>query len=259
MNDLRVCVLQADLIWEDTSANLAMFEKLIVANKEGADVVVLPEMFNTGFSMKSGELAQPMDGEVVSWIRRIASESGCVITGSTIIEEEGQFYNRLIWAQPDGEIVHYDKRHLFRMADEEKFYSGGSERLICELNGWRICPLVCYDLRFPVWSRNNKRDYDVLLYVANWPAVRGHVWSTLLLARAMENQAYVVGCNRVGKDDNDIAYSGGSVIVDAKGEVIASGNNEEAGVVKASLSYQDLEDFREKFPVHLDADDFELK
>jgi len=256
MQDLTVSVIQSGLFWEDPEANRMAFAKKI-AGIINADLIVLPEMFTTGFSMRSNELAEAMDGASVTWMKEQAVKSGSAINGSLIIEENDKYYNRSIFAFPDGRIEHYDKRHLFRMANEDAHFSEGTERKIVELKGWRICLQVCYDLRFPVFSRN-RNDYDLLVYVANWPEVRTAAWSTLLKARAIENQCYLIGVNRIGNDANGISYSGASVILDAKGDELSEIPLHEETTRTVSLSSQELQDFRLKFPVGKDADNFGL-
>lgn len=256
MQDLKVVAIQTSLAWESIDDNLKALSSRINTIASNPDLIILPEMFSTAFSMNSTELAENMDGTAVKWMAEIAAKTHAVITGSLIIKEGDHFYNRLIWMRPDGTHSHYDKRHLFRMMDEDQHFSPGSDRIIVELGGWKICPLICYDLRFPVWSRNNN-EYDCLIYVANWPEPRREAWRTLIRARAHENQAYVIGLNRVGKDANDIEFAGDSVILDPKGNVISEGLDKEALIV-GSLSYQELVEFREKFPMHLDADKFSV-
>ncbi|MCX7055365.1 MAG: amidohydrolase [Proteobacteria bacterium] len=255
--NLRVTMIQADLAWQDPATN----RRNLAAHFRGlaghTDLIVLPEMFTTGFSMEASSLAETMAGATVAWLREESAAVGCAITGSLIVEENGQHYNRLVWATPDGGIAHYDKRHLFRMAREQEHYAAGNRRLVVEIKGWRVCPLVCYDLRFPVWSRN-RGDYDVLLYVANWPSRRRTAWSALLRARAIENLCYVVGVNRVGKDGNGASYSGDSVALDFLGQVLG-GDRGGDFVETAVLDRESLATFRCDFPVHLDADDFELR
>jgi omega-amidase len=255
--NLRVTLIQADLAWQDPATN----RRNLAAHFRGlaghTDLIVLPEMFTTGFSMAAASLAETMAGATVGWLREEAAAIGCAITGSLIVEEGGQHYNRLVWATPDGSLAHYDKRHLFRMAREQEHYSSGDRRLVVELKGWRLCPLVCYDLRFPVWSRS-RGDYDVLLYVANWPSRRRCAWSALLRARAIENVCYVVGVNRVGRDGNGASYSGDSVALDFLGQVLG-GDRDGDFVETVVLDRESLATFRRDFPVHLDADDFELR
>tara|TARA_B100000809_G_scaffold266826_1_gene331955 strand:- start:38 stop:823 length:786 start_codon:yes stop_codon:yes gene_type:complete len=260
--NLKVNIIQSELHWENVDQNLEMFAQKIEAISTPTDIIVLPEMFNTGFSMDSSELAEKMDGKTVAWMKDQAAKSNSVITGSLIIKENGNYYNRLIWAQPDSELYTYDKRHLFRMAGENNHFAAGEKRLVVSYKGWRICPLICYDLRFPVWSRNTDDNetpaYDCLIYVANWPAVRKQPWSKLLEARAIENQCYVIGVNRVGEDGKGIAYSGNSVVVNPKGDVISSIPENADTTESVDLSLAELNEFREKFPVSLDGDDFTL-
>jgi len=260
MNDLKVTLIQSSLFWEDKPKNLEQFSKKIDDVKDATDLIILPEMFSTGFSMKPENLAETMKGETVTWMKEKAKKKNCVIAGSFICEENGHYYNRLLWVNPDGSYVKYDKRHLFSMGDEHNHYAAGEEKVIVELKGWKICPLICYDLRFPVWARNTKdASYDVLIYVANWPERRSYPWKTLLLARAIENQCYVIGVNRVGADGNNITHSGDSAVIDAKGEIISKIKPSEETIETVSLSYSDLQDFRKQFPAILDADQFEVK
>lgn len=254
MRDLKLSILQTAPHWHEPGANRAHFEELLLGLDEATDVVVLPEMFSTGFTMDAKDHAETMDGETVRWMRGVAARQGAVICGSVIIQEEGKFFNRFIWMRPDGSLTTYDKRHLFRMAKEDAYYSAGTERIVVELGGWRVCPQVCYDLRFPVWSRN-RNDYDLLIYVANWPSARRTTWQALLKARAMENLCYVAGVNRVGVDGNDVPYSGDSAVCDYVGRELISGADK-AFVATVSLDWEGLQRFRKKFPAHLDADDF---
>ena len=257
--NLQITAIQSELHWEDVAQNLEMFSNKIDALSEETDVIVLPEMFNTGFSMKSEELSETMKGKTVTWMVSQAQKANAVIVGSLIIEEENKFYNRLVWTEPNGEIKTYDKRHLFRMADEHNHFAGGTDRIIIEYKGWKICPLVCYDLRFPVWARNSTQNqYDVLIYIANWPAARKAPWSKLLEARAIENQCYVIGVNRVGEDGKGFAYSGNSVIINPKGEPISNIPENENCIETVSLSLDELNTFRKVFPVGMDADEFEI-
>ncbi|MGQ0828418.1 MAG: amidohydrolase [Bacteroidota bacterium] len=256
--DLKITIIQTPLHWENKEKNLEMFSKKLAAITEASDVIVLPEMFSTGFSMSPEKFAEPMGGPTVNWIKSKAKEKNCVITGSFIVEENGNYYNRLIWMRPDGTLSIYDKRHLFRMGDEHNHYSFGKGKLIVEIKGWKICPLVCYDLRFPVWSRNVKSEYDVLVYVANWPERRNHHWKTLLLARAIENQSYVVGVNRIGNDGKDISHSGDSAVIDPKGVIISKTKANEESIETVTLNYSELVEYRQVFPAALDADDFKI-
>jgi len=234
-----------------------MFAEKLAAAAPKTDLIVLPEMFSTGFSMDAPALAEQPEGETLQWMREQAAAYDAVVTGSIIVQENGQYFNRLYWVRPDGSYAQYNKRHLFRMAQEHHTYTPGSERLTVELKGWKICPLVCYDLRFPVWSRNTGDRYDLLLYVANWPKVRSLPWRTLLQARAIENVAYVVGVNRIGTDVNNHPYSGDSAIIHPKGHKLLE-TTEQESILTIELSKQELLDFRETFPAHLDADEFEL-
>lgn len=217
---LYITLIQPDIVWEDKAANLQQYETMIAGIDGPKQVVVLPEMFSTGFSMAPERLAEPMTGKSVEWMATMALRHRCILTGSLIIEDEGKYYNRMLWVQPDGSIGIYDKRHLFAYANEDKHYTPGTTRTIAQVNGWRINLQVCYDLRFPVWARNQGDEYDVLLYVANWPQQRSLAWKTLLQARAIENQCYAVGVNRVGKDGKDNNYTGDSSVFNPLGEII---------------------------------------
>jgi predicted amidohydrolase len=253
---LRVTLVQTELAWQDPAANRQRLAAHLHGLISHTDLVALPEMFSTGFSMDAAALAEDMAGPTIGWMREEAAALGCVITGSLIIREQGRCYNRLVWARPDGTLQHYDKRHLFRIAGEQDHYVAGGRRLVVELKGWRVCPMICYDLRFPVWSRN-RDDYDLLLYVANWPQRRAHAWSTLLKARAIENLSYVVGVNRIGRDGNGAAYAGDSVALDFLGRTLSSEGGGDR-VETAVLDLESLHAYRRSFPVHLDADRFEL-
>jgi predicted amidohydrolase len=271
MSSLTITGIQTNIYWEDKRANLQMFEEKITSISTPTEVVVLPEMFSTGFSMKPEKLAETMDGETVSWMKRIAELKKVIVTGSVIIEEGGHYFNRLVWVLPNGRFGCYDKRHLFAYANEDQHYSGGSKRLIASVKGWKINLLVCYDLRFPVWSRqaspvvplqrgekNNNLEYDVLIYVANWPERRIHTWKTLLQARAIENQCYVVGVNRVGEDGNRIYYSGDSMVIDPVGELLYQKKDQE-DIFTVTLDKSHLATLREKFPFWKDADEFKIE
>lgn len=256
MSTLVVTVVQADLLWQDAAGNRRHFTTVIEDLQEPADLIVLPEMFTTGFSMDAPELAETMDGDSVAWMRKMAASSNAAVCGSLIIADNQQYFNRFICASPAGDLQCYDKRHLFRLAHEQDHYAAGADLLTFELKGWRICPLVCYDLRFPVWSRN-RDSYDLLLYVANWPERRHRAWETLLRARAIENQSYVAGVNRTGSDGNDIPYIGGSAIIDHLGEDLAN-LGDQTGTVSVELDLEQLRVFRERFAFHKDADSFTL-
>ena len=268
MPTLTITTIQSNLIWEEKSANLRLLEQKIAGIEEKTEIVVLPEMFNTGFSMRPEALAETMEGETVEWMKRVSRENGIVLTGSLMIEEAGKYYNRLVWMLPNGQYGHYDKRHLFAFGEEDKHYSPGNKRLIASVKGWKINLQVCYDLRFPVWARqaplSSRRgdgggvEYDVLIYVANWPERRSHAWKTLLCARAIENQCYVVGVNRVGSDGKNVNHSGNSLVIDPLGQVLYHMADEE-DVNTITLQKEMLEDVRSKFPFWKDADDFRIE
>lgn len=262
MSTLTISTVQSNLIWEEKSANLRLLEQKIAGIEEKTEIVILPEMFNTGFSMKPEQLAETMEGETVEWMKRVSRENAIVLTGSIMITEEGNYYNRLIWMLPNGTYGHYDKRHLFAYGEEDKQFSSGSKRLIASVKGWKIHLLICYDLRFPVWARQTVikegPEYDVLIYVANWPERRSHAWKTLLCARAIENQCYVIGVNRVGSDANNIYYSGNSLIIDPSGQVLYHLADEE-DVHTITLQKDLLDEIRTKFPFWKDADLFRIE
>ena len=274
MNNLTVTIIQTDLYWEDKKANLEMLQQKIESINETTVVVILPEMFSTGFSMKPKILAEKMDGATVNWMKKISSDKKIILTGSIIIEDpavandgDKKYFNRLVWMLPNGKYGIYDKRHLFAYGDEHTHFSAGGKRLIASVKGWRINLQVCYDLRFPVWARqsasNQKKEsgqgdepeYDLLIYVANWPDKRGHAWKTLLQARAIENQCYVIGVNRIGEDGNGIKYSGDSMIVDPVGKIIYQKTND-AAIFTYTLEKEKLNEVREKFPFMKDSDSF---
>lgn len=257
MQDLRITLVQSMLHWEDAAACRAMFTEKLTGLVGTTDLVVLPEMFNTGFTMRSAEHAETMQGPTVAWMREQAVGLNAAIYGSAIIEEHGGFRNRGLFVKPDGTITHYDKRHLFRMAQEHRHFQPGEQRVVVEWLGWRILLQVCYDLRFPVFSRN-RGDYDLCLYVANWPEARRHAWSSLLVARAIENQCYVVGVNRVGMDGKGIHYSGDSVLIGPFGDPLSDLSPHQEGTARVIADRKALEDYRERFPVGLDADAFTL-
>ncbi len=259
MSSLTVSLIQTNLHWENKAANLAMLEEKIMGIKEKTELVILPEMFSTGFSMRPEVLAETMEGETIQWMKKIAAAKKIILTGSVIIEEKGNYYNRLIWMLPNGQYGIYDKRHRFAYADEDEHYTAGSKRLIASVKGWKINLLICYDLRFPVWARHQSQsegpEYDLLVYVANWPERRINAWKTLLQARAIENQSFVIGVNRVGGDGNGIPHTGESMVVDAMGEVLYHKKNEE-DVYTITLQKEPLETVREKLPFLKDADGF---
>jgi omega-amidase len=254
--DLELALIQTELAWQDPAANRAHFQTLL-QQAQGADLIVLPEMFSTGFSMDSAALAEPEDGPTSQWLRAQAQALQAVITGSLIIQAaDGSYRNRLLWARSDGSLAHYDKRHLFRMAGEHQHYSAGAEQVVLELNGWQIRPLICYDLRFPVWSRD-PHGTDLLLYTANWPAARRNHWNRLLPARAIENLCYVAAVNRVGQDGKGHAYSGDSQVLDFQGEALLEPGTAD-GVFRVTLKAAELAAYRERFPAYRDADGFTL-
>ena len=257
MRDLKVTIVQTALHWESPIANMGMLEEKIWHHHTDTDIIILPEMFTTGFTMNAPALAEPMNLTTMKWMKQIAEQTGAAVVGSYIVKDDFKYYNRLLWMLPTGVYHFYDKRHLFRMAGEAEVYSMGSKTIIVEIKGWKICPLICYDLRFPVWSRNIKNKYDVLMYVANWPTARVQAWNTLLKARAIENLSYVVGVNRVGEDGNKTEYNGSSTVIDFKGEQVFNLIDEEI-VHTHTLHYEALQGFRNKFPAHLDADDFSI-
>lgn len=252
---LRVALVQAAPAWHDPAANRELFDALIGTIEAPVDLVVLPEMFSTGFTMCSGTMSETMAGDTVAWLRGQAAERGVTITGSVVIED-GQRFNRQVWMPPDGRESVYDKRHLFRMADEHRHYAPGTETVVVEMGPWRIRLCVCYDLRFPVWLRS-RNDYDVLLCVANWPAARQSAWAALLRARAIENQCYAVGVNRVGVDGNGVVYGGGSAVYDCEGAALAEARDE-SGILSALLDLGALREYRDRFPAWRDADTFEV-
>lgn len=257
--NLTLTLVQTPLHWESPAANRAMLEEKLSDLEQPTDVIVLPEMFTTGFSMAAPQLAEPMNLHTFKWLHQMASVTGAAVTGSYIVSENGRYYNRLLWMQPDGQYFAYDKKHLFGLAGEGESYQAGEQRLVVEWRGWRICPLICYDLRFPVWSRNTYDNgiasYDLLLYVANWPQPRRLAWQTLLRARAIENQSYVAGVNRVGTDAKGHAYTGDSAAINYLGETLWDGGDAET-TATLTLNREALLDFRQRFPFHQDADAF---
>lgn len=279
MSSLTITTIQTNLVWENKAANLQLLEKKISELEEKTEIVVLPEMFSTGFSMQPQALAETMEGETVQWMKEVSAKNKIILTGSLIIEEKGDYYNRLIWMLPNGQFGYYDKRHLFAFAEEDKYYTAGNKRLVASVKGWKINLQVCYDLRFPVWARNRIQEpkppveegllsqgneasnigleYDILIYVANWPERRAHAWKTLLCARAIENQCYVIGVNRVGRDGNNINHSGNSLVIDPLGEVLYHMADEE-DIFTITLHKEHLNEVRAKFPFWKDGDDFNL-
>lgn len=258
MSTLKITTFQAYLFWENIEKNLQNLGLRLSSIREKTDLIVLPEMFNTGFSMNADKLAEEMGGRTMQWMNEQARKFDSVVTGTLIIRENGKFYNRLVWMRPDGTYECYDKRHLFSMAKEEETFTAGHKKLFVELNGFKICPIICYDLRFPVWLRNTKgADYDMLLLVASWPERRSHHWRTLIPARAVENQAYVVAVNRVGHDGNEIYHSGDSMCIDPNGKVVYYKPNDE-DLYTFSINKEEVTRARQDFPFLKDADDFKL-
>ena len=255
---LTIAVIQADLIWHNAALNLKNFSEKINDIKEQVDLVVLPEMFSTGFSMHPQEVAETMQGETVKWMQKTASEKNTAIAGSVVISEGKNFYNRFLFVHPSGEISFYDKRHLFTLAGEDKVYISGKEKLLVNYKGWKICPLVCYDLRFPVWARNVE-DYDLLIYVASWPKTRIVAWDTLLKARAIENMCYTIGVNRVGVDANNYEYCGHSAAYDSLGEKLAGTHPNLEETVVFTLEKNHISEIRNKLGFLNDKDFFEIK
>ena len=258
MHPLKISIVQTDIAWENKQENLRMLREKLHALRGTTEIVVLPEMFSTGFTMKSRELAEPVSGITVRILKELAADFQLALCGSFICSERSNYYNRAFFITPEGEEFYYDKRHLFRMGNEADYFSSGNNKLIISYRGWNICLLVCYDLRFPVWSRNVNNEYDLLIYVASWPQARRLAWDTLLCARALENMCYVCGVNRIGVDGNKLIYNGGSVVFSAKGEVLASVPDGEEGIETVSLSLISLQQLRDKFPVWKDADAFRL-
>jgi len=275
MPSLTITTIQTNLEWEDKTANLQHFEARIEALKEPTELVILPEMFSTGFSMQPERLAETMEGPTLRWMADIAARKKIILTGSVIIEENKHYYNRLIWMLPNGQFGYYDKRHRFAYAGEDQQYTAGTKRLVASVKGWRVLLMVCYDLRFPVWSRQTRQtpqaaqaaqnpqtapalEYDLLLYVANWPERRSHAWKTLLQARAIENQCYVAGVNRIGNDGHDIYHSGDSMIIDPLGETLYHGGARDE-TFTLTLQKDDLTKVRQRFPFWRDADYFSIE
>ena len=259
MNDLlKIALIQTDICWEDSRANLEKFQKLLTGMTLHPDLIVFPEMFTTGFSVNPGQHAQEMTGESILWMIKMAGELNSSLAGSMMIKDNNVYFNRFIFVTPDGNIQYYDKRHLFRMGNEESSFQAGGERKIFKYGNWRICPQVCYDLRFPVWSRN-RNDYDLLIYAVNWPEPRRDVWKTLLKARAIENLSYCIGVNRIGTDGRGISYAGESMVVDGKGWILNDLKSDSEEIIYTEISLSDLRELRDDFPAHKDADNFQLE
>lgn len=260
---MRIAALQSNLIWENPDLNYSQFENKLLTLTPSADLIVLPELFSSGFSMNTAAFSEPINGKGFQWMQKLSQQTQSAIMGSIAVNEQNSTKNRLYTVFPDGRFCYYDKRHLFRMAGENNHYKSGERRLILDYKGWNICPLICYDLRFPVWSRNRiisgKYEYDLLIYMANWPEKRSFAWKSLLIARAIENQAYVAGINRIGNDGNNVIYSGDSVILDYIGEKISRTERFGDRVETVTLKKSALNDFREQFPAGMDADRFYIE
>ena len=262
MNNLNITLIQANLLWEDPEGNRAHFDQLMTEVQPGTDLVLLPETFNTAFPVDPVKFAETPDGPTMNWLKEKAQALHAVICGTLLLEEKGHYHNSLVWMRPDGSFELYYKRHTFILGGETPPVERGSDPLVVELNGWRIKPMVCYDIRFPVWSKNRYQngqyDYDLGIYLANFPSTRIFVWDTLLMARAIENQAYFIGVNRIGDDPEGVHYSGDSQIINPKGEVICMARSDMEAVVPFTLDYEKLHSFREKFPVGRDWDNYQL-
>jgi predicted amidohydrolase len=263
MQDLKVVLVQTDIVWENISANLENFERKIEAVSPETDLILLPEMFTTGFTMNTEQYAETEDGAGLSWMDKTAGKLNAVLAGSLLIRDHNRFYNRFFWVRPGGNVDFYDKRHLFTMAGEQLKITGGKEQKVVSLNDWNFGLQVCYDLRFPVWSKNNfsngKFGYDVLIYVANWPEIRNHAYKSLVVSRAIENQCYVIWVNRVGYDNNRILHSGDSMVVDPSGKIIAQAGPGNEETLSVTLSGTALVDFRDKFRFSADWDKFTIQ
>ncbi len=259
---LTLTLIQTDLVWENIDANLAHLEEKINSISTRTELIVLPEMYSTGFTMQPEKLAETMDGKAVVWMKRIATTKKVIIIGSLAIKEGENYFNRLIWMLPNGKYSYYDKRHLFAFSGEDNHYTSGNQRLIAQAKGWKINLQICYDLRFPVWARQQtsegEAEYDLLIYVANWPEKRSHAWKSLLMARAIENQCYVVGVNRVGNDGNGIYHSGDSTVINPLGNVLFT-EKDKVTVHTITLKKEDLNAIRNQFPFLKDADNFLIK
>ena len=258
IKDLRVSIVQTELVWENPTENFKKFEKLLKPLSNQTDLVVLPEMFTTGFSMNPSKLHDTPEGQTLVWLRNQASKLNSAVVGSAIIKDDDEYYNRLFFVKPDGDFHTYDKKHLFTLAGEHQSYKAGNQRLVVKYNGWRICPFICYDLRFPVWARYQE-DYDLLIYTANWPQRRIQAWDTLLKARAIENMSYCVGVNRIGVDGNDYPYVGHSAIYDVLGNLVSTQNFEVEFVDTQVLLFEHLSSVRQRLGFLNDRDQFELR
>ena len=254
MENLKITVIQPDIIWENIQANLEKYSEMLSEIGE-TDLIIFPEMFTTGFSMKPEKLKEKMDGPSVQWMKKTAARKDASVAGSLIIEDNGKIFNRAVWVFPDGKIQFYDKHHLFTMGEEHIHYTQGNKKSVIDFKGWRFCPLICYDLRFPVWGRNTE-NYDVLIYMANWPSPRHHHWKTLLTARAVENMSYCIGVNRTGNDGAGLKYSGDSGLISPKGFSEFMGEKEKTQTFE--ISYSELKDYRKSFPFLNDRDEFQI-
>lgn len=257
MQDLTIVLIQFNIEWQNPSANRKIIERKIDAVTNKPDLIVLPEMFTTGFTMEVKTNSEPPEGKTLNWMKSLALSQGAVITGSIIVNEDNKYYNRLLWVKPNGDYSYYNKRHLFRMADEGNYFADGNKSPIFELKGWKVKPLICYDLRFPVWSRNENLGYDIVLYVANWPQARINAWDTLLQARAIENLSYAIGLNRIGTDGTGKKYNGHSACYNFKGNAICE-RSEKEEEINVTLSKKEIDNYRKSFPANLDADDFNI-
>ena len=257
MDNLKITIFQGYLFWENIDKNLQNISLRLSGIREKTNLIILPEMFNTGFSMNALELAESVNGKTMTWMQDTAKKFDCVITGSIIIKEDDKFFNRLIWMRPDATYDFYDKRHLFALGKEHQTYTAGIKKLIVELNGWKICPMICYDLRFPVWLRNVEPQYDLMIVVANWPERRALHWRSLIPARAIENQAYVIGVNRVGHDGNEVYHSGDSTCIDPNGNVVYYKRDEE-DLYTFSINLDEVKKIRRTLPFLKDADKFTI-
>ncbi len=263
MQDLKVLCLQSDIVWDDPVKNRELFQIKILNYVDNHDLIILPETFVTAFPDFPVFSSESLDGKTVKWMAQMAKKTNAVITGSLLINNNGKHFNTLVWMPPDGNYLTYNKRHVFSMAGENEVISNGSEKLIVELKGWKIKPMICYDLRFPVWTKNkvvedNRYEYDLAFFIANWPAVRSYPWTQLLIARAIENLSYVIGVNRIGYDKTGKLYSGNSMIIDPKGKILAEADEGKERALTEVLSYAELNDFREKFNVGMDWDAFTI-
>ncbi|MBE0646667.1 MAG: amidohydrolase [Bacteroidales bacterium] len=262
MENLNITFIQSALFWEERQKNLDHFRKVIDGIREQTDLIMLPEMFNTGFSINPDFCAETMEGASMQFLRETASAKNAALTATILIKDQDKYVNRLVFIYPDGTFLTYDKRHLFRLSDEARMFNQGNERVVIPLKGWKLMPMICYDLRFPVWSKNrmvgDEYEYDLLFYLANWPIVRSHAWKALLVARAIENLAFVAGVNRIGEDGNGMPHTGDSMVVDPKGNMLFQASANEAVVKTVTLNYEDMRIFRESFAFALDWDTFTI-